>query len=241
MRYRYCSTLGSLVLGLWLILAVTTDAARPILALPEQIPAAERVKLTQVMEKAFVSTRVEAEPYATRPEIFEYLLDHPEFATHVTRAIKVARYRIWQTPEGLFLDDGWGAKGHFSVVHAETGKRVMYARGHFEQPLLPNIHGRAVVVIEYQFRQNAARHTVVTTVVTGYVTLDSRLLSLAGKLVGPIVQAKADREARKLLKVFADVSRAFEERPDWVYEQVRQRPDVPRRELDEFGLLLHRA
>ena len=31
---------------------------------------------------------MELEPYVVRPEIFEYLLDHPEFASHVTRALK---------------------------------------------------------------------------------------------------------------------------------------------------------
>jgi len=58
-------------------------------------------------------------------------------------------------------------------------------------------------------------------------------------LVGPLAQAKADREARQLLKVFARVSRAIEERPEEVYEAVRQRPDVPQQELAEFRHLLN--
>ena len=58
---------------------------------------------------ASVATRVAAPAFPARREVFEYLLDHPELASHVTRALKVARYRIWRTRDGLFLDDGWGA------------------------------------------------------------------------------------------------------------------------------------
>ena len=207
--------------------------------MPPQIPPAERVKLEQVIENAFVSTRMEAEPYVARPAIFEYLLDHPEFATHVTRSLKAARYRIWRTPNGLFLDDGWGTTGHFEVAHAGAGIRIMYARGQYEPPLLPDVRGQAVVVLEYGFRPTAEGHTVVDTAITGYVKLDSRFLRIAGALVGPIAQAKANREARQLLKVFARVSREIEERPDEVYEAVRRRPDVPQQELADFRQLLN--
>jgi len=208
--------------------------------LPPGIPQAARLQLDPVIADAFVSTRMEAAPYVARSDLFEYLLDHPEFATHLARTLKLARYRVWRTPEGLFLDDGWGAKGHFAVVYAAPGTRVMYARGHFEHPLLPNLRGRAVIILEYDFRPPAEGRTAVATVVTGYVALDSRLLGFVGKLAGPLAQAKADREAKQLLRVFTRVSQALEEHPDWVYEQLQQRPDVPRQELEEFGQLLRR-
>lgn len=234
------SAIASIAIGLYLVLWPSTAVAPPAaVSLPKQIPPTERARLEQVIENAFVAARMEAEPYVARPDIFEYLLDHPEFATHVTRALRVARYRIWQTPDGLFLDDGWGVKGHFEVVHAEPGLRVMLARGHYEQALLPDIQGQAVVVMEYGFRPNAEGRTVVATTITGYVRLNSRFLRIAGTLVGLIAQAKADREARQLLKVFARVSRAIEERPDEVSEKVRQRPDVPQQELREFLRLLN--
>ena len=96
------------------------------------------------MKDSFASTRVEHEPYVARPEVWEYLLDHPEFATHVTRALKLARYRIWHDGADLWVDDGWGVKGQFTIVHAERGMRLMYARGHFDQKMLPEIRGQAV-------------------------------------------------------------------------------------------------
>jgi len=57
-------------------------------------------------------------------------------------------------------------------------------------------------------------------------------------VVGTAAAAKADREARKLVKVFARASRAIEDDPAAVVALVSQRPDVPRHELEEFRQLL---
>ncbi len=208
-------------------------------SLPLDIPPEERTRLADVAQAAAVATHIDAEPFIGRREVFEYLLDHPEFATHVTRTLRVARYRIWNTPEGLFLDDGWGVTGHFSVVHAAAGTRVMYARGQYHQTALPTVRGEAVAMIEYGFSPLPEGRDLVRTTVTGFVKLDSRVLAAVTKLASSIAQKKADLEARRLIKVFARVSRAIDDNPAAVYDQLRQRPDVPRRELEEFGRLLN--
>jgi hypothetical protein len=156
----------------------------------------------------------------------------------VTRALRAARYRIWSTPEGLALDDGWGVTGHFRLVHATTGSRVMYAWGEYRQRLLPDITGRAVVILDYTFEPAAGGRTVVSAVVTGFVKLDSSILGFAARLAGPIAERKAALEARRLVKVFARVSHAIEEDPVGVWDKVRQQPDAPPRDVEEFGRLL---
>lgn len=213
-------------------------AARPTLTLPADLPPAERLRLEQVTEQAAVSARADGEPFVTRRDVFEYLLDHPEFASHVTRALRLARYRIWHEADGLWLDDGWGASGQFSLVYAAHGTRVMYARGQYRQWYLPTIRGQAVVVIEYAAQPAGGDRSLITTTVTGFVRLDSRVLEWAGRLASVAATAKAEKEARLLVRVFARASRAIDGDPAGVVELVRQRPDVPRRELEEFGRLL---
>jgi len=214
-------------------------AAPAVPVLPERIPAPERARLTRVAEAASVSTHVEAAPFRSRPAVFEYLLDHPEFATHVTRTLKVARYRIWPDPEGLYLDDGWGTTGHFTVVYAQPGTRVMYASGQYKARMLPSIRGEAVILLEYTFQPADAGRDVVSSTVTGFVKLDNRVLAMASRLASSLAQTKADTEARKLMRVFARVSQALEDDAAGVYEQLRQRPETPRRELEEFRQLLN--
>ena len=229
-----------LVAGTVLLLlgAVAVHAVAPLLSLPRQVPSGERARLETIVKNSFASTRVAHEPYVARPEVWEYLLDHPEFATHVTRALKMARFRIWHEGADLWVDDGWGVKGQFTIVHAERGMRVLYARGQYEQKILPEIRGQAVGTLEYAFRQDEAGRTVVATSASGYVQVDSRVLNALAKVAAPMVQAKADKEAGYLLRTFARVSRAIEEDPARVYQLVSARPDVPRADLDGFREVL---
>jgi hypothetical protein len=231
----------SLALGAALLLlgSAAAQALSPLLALPRQVPPSERARLEKVVNSAFASTRVEHEPYPARPEVWEYLLDHPEFATHVTRALKVARFRVWHDGTELRVDDGWGVTGQFTIVHAERGMRVLYARGQFDPKLLPEIHGQAVGTLEYTFRQDETGRTVVATAASGYVQADNRALNTLARVAAPMVQAKADKEAGFLLRTFARVTRAIEEDPARVYRLVSERPDVPRAELEGFRRVLH--
>jgi len=237
-RHRRRSTCA--VAGLAVALLVSSAlAAKPSPTLPAQIPGPERARLQEVADAASVSARAAGDPFVARPDVFEYLLDHPEFATHVTRALKLARYRIWRDPEGgLWLDDGWGVVGQFTIVYSTAGTRVAYAHGQYQSGVLPSIRGQAVVLIEYGMSPTSDHRSLISPAVTGFVKLESRILALAGMLAGSVATAKAEKEAKRLVRLFAKASRAIEENPAHVHEAVRQRPDVPPRELEEFRRLL---
>lgn len=225
---------GSAPCLLWLL--VLSAGAVP--SLPPDLPPAERDRLRPIAEQADVSTHVEARSFVARQDVFEYLLDHPELASHVARALRLARYQVRRTPEGLWLDDGWGVTGYFRVVYASNGTRVSHARGQFKKALLPTIHGEAVTVIAYDATPIGDGRSRFRTWVTGFVRLDSRFLAGLMRLASSVAQRKADLEARRLMKVFAEASTAIDADPAGVLARVSQRPDVPRRELEEFARLL---
>jgi hypothetical protein len=206
--------------------------------LPAHLPAAARTRLQPVAETASLAVKVDAAPFVARREIFEFLLDRPEFATHVTRALKLARYKIWKTPGGLGIDDGWGTVGTFELVWAARGHRVMHARGVYQHKILPDIQGQAVVLIDYDTAPASEGKSHISTAVTGFVKLDSRVLRMASKLASSVAQAKGEKEARKLVQVFAKTTRAIEADPAGVFDKVRARPDVPAGDLEDFRRLL---
>ena len=231
---RVLALAGTLVV----LLLSSALAARPEPALPAEMPASERSRLALVTATASLATHAAGEPFVARREVFEYLLDHPEFAAHLTRTLRIARYRIWREPDGLWLDDGWGTVGRFAVVYAGNGTRVMHARGGYTHWLLPTIRGQAVVVIEYGVQPAADGKSLISAAVTGFVKLENPLVEMASRLLSRTARAKAEREARQLVKVFARTTRAIEHDPAGVHELLRLRPDVSRPELDTFRQLL---
>jgi hypothetical protein len=227
---------GALIAAVVSVSVVAAAAAAP--ALPAALRPEDRARLEAVAQAAAVSTHVEAQPFPARPEVFAYLLDHPVFASKVTRELKAARYRIWRDAEGLWLDDGWGAVGRFDIVYAAGRTRVMHARGTYSKRLLPDVHGEAVVMIEYDVRRGPDGRSLIAATVTGHVKLDNPVLNGMTKLAAPVAQAKADREARVLVRVFAKVTRLAAEQPAALCRDLAQQPDVSDRDLSEFCTLL---
>ena len=151
-------------------------------------------RLDAVARNPSVSARAAGEPFVGRREVFEFLLDHPEFATHVTRALRVARYRIWRTGDGLFVDDGWGATGQVFVVRAASGTRVLYARGEFQHKLLPAITGEAVVTINYDTQPAADGRDLLVAAISSQLRIDGPFGDLVVKLASAMATEKAEKD-----------------------------------------------
>ena len=205
-------------------------------ALPSGVPAADRTRIENVLAHATISTRVEIDPYPLRLDVFDYLLNHPDFATQVTRALKLARYRIWTSADGLNLDDGWGVKGVITPFYGDKGLRVVYARGRYEQKVLPDIRGQAIIFVRYGENSGAGKPALVTSMEV-FAWLDSAMIA---SLAGSVAKAKATEEARHALRVFARLSNHLELRADEVLAELARHPEVSRTELAELRRLLGR-
>ncbi len=211
------------------------DNAAP--SLPPGLPAADKARIDKVLAKATVSTRVEIDPYSLRLDVVDYLFDHPDFATQVTRALKLARYRIWRTADGLNLDDGWGVTGIMTPIYGEGGLRVIYARGRYEQSVLPDINGQAVILLRYAGAPGSNGRPVLTTSMEVFAQLDSTLLA---SLAGSIAKSKATSEARHVLNVFSRLSTHLNLRADEILAELARRPEVSKSELEGFRKVLGR-
>jgi hypothetical protein len=211
------------------------DAAEPA-AIPD--PRVNLARLDEVTRNPSVAARAAGQPFVGRRDVFEFLLDHPDFATHVTRALRLARYRMWRTDDGLFVDDGWGATGQVFVVQATSGQRVLYARGAFQSKLLPAIHGEAVVTIDYDVKPAGDGRDLLFAAISSQLKIEGVFGDLVATLARSMAIEKAEKESRRLVRVFARVLQAVDETPAALYASLRERPDVPQFELEQFRALL---
>jgi len=78
----------------------------------------------------------------------------------------------------------------------------------------------------------------VSAAVTSYVKVDSGVVAALVKLAMGAATDKAALESRRLVRNFARVSRAIEENPAKVFDEVRRDPGVPQAELEQFRRLL---
>jgi len=227
--------------GLLLIFAGSALATWPAAALPPDLPEPERAHLQQVTENASVRAQSNGESFLVRADVFEYLLDHPDFATHVIRALDIGRYRIWREPDGLWLDDNAGALVRFRIAYATRGSRIFYMQGRYQPQVLPAIHGRVVVLLDYTVKPEAEGKSLITPAMASFVRIDNGALEVLARLFRAVIAPRASKVTTRIVGDIAKTARTIDGDPGRVDAALRERPDVPSRELAEFRrLLAHR-
>src|SRR4029453_7181497 len=193
----------ALGVGFALLLAGSARATGPSGALPADLPEPERARLSEVTEHVSVSARSSGEAFRTREDLFEYMLDHPELATHVIRALEIGRYRIWREPEGLWLDDGAGALVRFWIAYAAPGRRVFYMQGRYQPALLPAIGGRVVAVLEYTVEPADGGKSLITLAMASFVRIDN---AVYGVLAPGFHGAPGPRATKVTSRIVIDIA-----------------------------------
>src|SRR5215831_14155089 len=82
------------------------------LAVPlSQLGASERIRAESVLAHAIFAQRVSDIRFPSREAVYRFLLDHPDFAASVARALRVGQYRVTPMEDGYWGDDSRGATG----------------------------------------------------------------------------------------------------------------------------------
>jgi hypothetical protein len=172
----------ALIVVLLLALTASARATAPAAALPADLPAAERARLSEVTERASVSARSGRDTVRVRRDLFEYLLDHPELASHIIQALQINRFRIWREPDGLWLDDRAGALVMFQLAYSAPGSRVFFMQGRYQPAVLPAIYGRVVAVLEYTVAPADQGKSLITPAMATFVRIDNAVYGVLARL-----------------------------------------------------------
>jgi hypothetical protein len=205
-------------------------------ALPLGVPLARlddaaRGRAQAVLGSSVFSHRVTGLQAKSREPVFRFLLDHPDFAAAVTRALRLGQYHVDRRDDGYWGDDSRGARGMIRVLYADEGRRLLHLEGTYEGRGLPTIQGRMLVLLEFQHDEDPTGGTRVEASVTGHVTLDTPLVGavaqLAATLARPTVERAVERKVRRFFATVTRVSRWAYDQPDQLWAALEAHPDVP--------------
>jgi hypothetical protein len=235
-------TLVSMLAGVALIVggagAFAGDGRVPFERISQ--PAQQRVR--DVVDHAVFERAVQGLTFRSREAVFLYLVSHPDFAAAVARALGVAQYRVEQRSANAYWgDDARGAKGIIEVVYADPRKHVVYAQGTYDTKWLPTIHGRLVLVLDFEHRTGPDGQSYVTNDLKGYLRVDNPFLDVLARLVGPIVVSAVDRKVVRSFGVAAKVSERAYDDPEGLLRVLQGTPDLDRDHLAALAALLGRG
>lgn len=191
-----------------------------------------------VVTRPLVARQVNGIAYKSRPEIFQYLLDHPDFAATMARAIKVGRYRVTPVPGGYEADDGRGVRGLLKPVYADAQRRVYYLTGRYAPSVFPAITGRAVLVLDALHVASPDGKSQAEVTVVGFLKVDSVLARIVAGILRDFTQAAVDRKVRRFFRHVEKVSvRAYDD-PTGLAQEIQGHPDLSPGQVAEFRRLL---
>ena len=205
-------------------------------ALPLGIPLGSlgyegRSRAEAVLAGSLLAQRVTGIRFRSREAVFRFLLDHPEFAAGVARALRLGRYRVTPEDDGYWGDDGRGARGTIRVIYADDGRRLYHLAGRYDPPALPAIEGQLLALFEFRHEEDAHGASVVDGSLTGHLRIDTPVVGAIAQalsaLTRPLVERAVERKVRRFFNTVARVSRWAYDEPEQLAAMLDGHPELP--------------
>jgi len=197
-------------------------------------------EVRDVVGGAFAVREVQNIVFRSRPAVYEFLLDHPEFAAEVARALRRGKYQLRRSGEVYELEDGPFARGRVRQLLAEGGRRVFLMEGRYEPPLVPLLAGRIVLVLDSEHVEGSDGQIYCQIAVAGHVRFDTELTAWVARVSRSLSETRVEGKVRSFFKHAAVVSRRAYDDPEGLAELMASQPGLNSHTLAAFREVLTR-
>ena len=203
--------------------ATSSNAARQeaLRAIPwNQIPAADRRQLQTVVKEASYYRRLPTRVIDCDPDLFSFLLQHPEVVVDVWQMMGVSKVTLQQTAAQAYrADDGAGTSGDVRFLYTNWGPdarnlAVVYADGAYDgQPFIKPLRAESVIVLQSGAVRETNGRSYVSVRVDSFVRIHQMGVDLIARTVQPWINKTADRNFVDTLGFVSTFSQTAEQNP----------------------------
>lgn len=212
-------------LTLTLVWASVATATPPELTLQQQaaarvsiaeVPDAWRPRVRQVIERPTLFSHGPAEAFTGWPDLYHWLLDHPDRAVAAWRRLGATCTEISDCGGGRFAwKDGQGSEINWVTVHNDRSLRIWYAEGHMRPgPLLPAVAVKAVLLLRHGDRPDGPGRMLIFHQADVFVQTDSKTAALVTRLLGPSAAGLAEEGLGQVEMFFSALVWYLGQHPD---------------------------
>jgi hypothetical protein len=194
----------------------TVSAAFPMPRVPiEELSPDVRSKALRVLERPTLHARGPAESFNCQPEVYHWLVDHPDQAVVLWRALGARCTSIDAEAEGAYRwHDPQAGEIHWHTIVNTPQQHIWYAEGRVRaSAVLPASSVQAIVVLQYAEGTDEEGHPAMRHQMDLMVHTDSRALALAARLFGDSVPHAAEQYIGQMEMFFGGLAWYLDHNP----------------------------
>ncbi len=228
---------ASLCLSLW------AQEATQAYEIPyDRVAERHRRKVRKVMDDVTVEVPLERVAVATRPEVYEFLLEELPFTADVCRQLGRTKYEVFRDPRKpekdeekeawrhtYYMNDKEGLSVKVQLVLAEARRRIFYTWGSYDLSPLPSLWGRSVIVVLWGEKDGR-----LVTEAKVFAQIDSSFYKAISEVLKGTVRSVVKDKSTVFIRAARWVSEAAAENPRKLHEQLDGARDVDQVTLEEF-------
>lgn len=200
----------------------------------EQVATSWTCRLQPIMTDYTTANRIGPVRTPLPEDVYFYLMDHPSTAAALVNRLDLGLYKaVMESPGRFWASDGEGTEGLVQLVYEDRTTRIYYLEGSHDGTLLPQVTGKAVVLLmirPVRELQGAGMGMMDTTVVS-YAKLDSRILSGIMSLLRPLLGRVVTRQFMKGFETVDRLSQIMRNDPERVLFEATDPPSLPDAEV----------
>jgi hypothetical protein len=223
--------------------------AEALQAIPwQQLTEIERQNVQAVIKDATIYRRLPTRVIDCDPDLFTFLLRHPDVVVDVWRLMGVSSVTLDRVERATFHgSDGAGTTGDISYLFASWGpnaknRAVIYADGAYEgKPFTSPLRAQSVLVLQSAaVKETNGRHYI-TVRLDSFIRVEQKGVDIIARTIQPWINKTADRNLIETLGFVSTFSRTAERNPQGMQRLAArlQRIDEPTR--DELVNLCYRT
>jgi hypothetical protein len=203
--------------------ATSSRAARneAMRAIPwQQVAPQFRRAAQNVVGDASLYRRLPTRVIDCDPDVFTFLLQHPEVVIDVWRVMGISQVALDKLPNGAYRgSDSAGTVGTVRFVHTTWGQGadntvVIYADGSYDgKPFLKPLKAQSVILLRSGSVQETNGRHYITVRIDSFMKIEQMGVELVAKTVQPWISQTADRNFIETLTFVSNFSRTAEKNP----------------------------
>jgi hypothetical protein len=226
-----------------------TAREEAIRAIPwKQLAEPQRRKLQYVVQNASLYRRLPTRVIDCDPDLFTFLLQHPQVVVDVWQMMGVSKVTLQQVADQAYrADDGAGTTGNVSYLFANWGPgarnlAVIYADGAYDgKPFIKPLRAKSAIVLQSGAVQETNGRNYITVRVDSFVCIEQMGVQLVAKTVQPWINKTADRNFIETLGFVSTFSQTAEKNPQGMQRLAARLRTVDAPTRDELVSLCYRA